>query len=59
MSNNDNYKLIKFSSTKKTFKDTLLGSDIGVHSNGFVSIFITSFLVAIGVILLMYFSFRI
>ena len=33
-----NYKLIKFYDGKKSFKDTLLGSDIGIHSHGFVNV---------------------
>ena len=59
MSKNDNYKLIKFSNTKRTFKDTMLGTDIGIRSEGFISVLITSFLITVGVIILMYFSFRI
>ena len=46
-----NYKLIKFYDGKKSFKDTLLGSDIGIHSHGFVNVAIISTLLAIGALL--------
>ena len=52
------YKLVKFSN-KKAFKDTLLGSDIGVHSSGFINITIMSTVIAIATLVLMYISFRI
>ncbi len=54
-----NYKLIKFYDGKKSFKDTLLGSDIGIHSHGFVNVAIISTLLAIGAFITMYLSFRI
>ena len=54
----ENYKLVKFSN-KKAFKDTLLGSDIGIHSNGFVNISIISTLLALSTLVLMYIGFRI
>ena len=53
-----NYKLVKFSN-KKAFKDTLLGSDIGIHSSGFINVSIISTLIAISTVILMYISFRI
>ena len=56
---NDNYKLIKFSSNKKRFKDTIFGADIGIHSHGFISVSVVSLVVAITLIALMYLSFRI
>lgn len=43
----DNYKLIKFSNNKKTFSDSLFGSDIGVNSKGFVNIISISLIIAI------------
>lgn len=55
----DNYKLIKFSGNRKTFKDTLLGTDIGIHSNGFINVAIISTLLSLGVLVTMYLSFRI
>ena len=55
----DNYKLVKFSGNRKTFKDTVFGTDIGIHSNGFVNVAIISTLLSLGVLLTMYLSFRI
>ena len=54
-----NYKLIKFSESKKTFKDTLLGSDIGVHSTGFINISIISILITLCLFMSMLISFQI
>ena len=54
-----NYKLIKFGKNKKQFKDTLLGSDIGIHSSGFISVTISSLIIAMLILTLMYLSFRI
>ena len=53
-----NYKLVKFVN-KKTFKDTFLGADIGIHSKGFMNVVVISSLIAIAVIIFMYLSFRI
>ena len=55
----EEYKLIKFYSGKKQFKDTILGSDIGIHSHGFISTAILSTLIAISVFILSILSFRI
>ncbi len=55
----ENYKLIKFSGNRKTFKDTLFGTDIGIHSSGFINIAIISSLIAIMTIALMYLNFRV
>ena len=54
----ENYKLVKFGN-KKAFKDTLLGSDIGIHSRGFAGVTIISTRVAVSTFILMYISFRI
>ena len=54
-----NYKLVKFYKTKKSFKDTLLGSDVGASSNGFASIIAISLIIAIYSIAVMLISFRI
>lgn len=59
MFNENNYKLIKFSGSKRAFKDTILGTDIGIHSDGFVKIIMASLLITISVLVFMYFSFRI
>ena len=53
-----NYKLVKFVN-KKTFNDTMIGSDIGIHSSGFVNVAVISSLIAISTFILMYISFRI
>ena len=55
----DNYKLIKFSNNKKAFNDSLLGSDIGIHSKGFASILTISIIIATLAIALIINSFRI
>ena len=55
----NNYKLVKFSHSRKSFKDSILGTDIGVHSSGFTTIALISTLLAIGMMALMYLSFRI
>ena len=55
----DNYKLVKFSHSKRSFKDTILGTDIGVNSKGFGSVTIISLLMALVGFGIMYFSFRI
>ncbi len=52
------YKLVKFDN-KKAFKDTFLGSDIGIHSHGFAGVAIISTLMAISTFALIYVSFRI
>ena len=54
-----NYKLIKFYKTKKTFSDTILGSNIGLNSNGFTSIIAISSIIAIYAFIVMLLSFRI
>ena len=54
----NNYKLVKFSN-KKTFKDTVLGSDIGIHSSGFINVTIIATLLAISTFILMYLTFKI
>ena len=54
----DNYKLIKFSNPK-SFKDSLLGVDIGMHSKGFVSVISISMIIAILMIGIIINSFRI
>ncbi len=55
----ENYKLVKYSKSRKTFNDTFLGTDIGLHSNGFVNVAIISSLLAIGTIIAMYLFCRI
>ena len=55
----NNYKLIRFSGNKKSFKDTLLGSDIGFHSSGFISVSIISSIIALALFISMCPSFRI
>ena len=55
----EDYKLIKFYNNKKSFKDTILGSDIGIHSSGFVSTAIISSLIAISLFGYLLLSFRI
>ena len=55
----EEYKLIKLYSGKKNFKDTILGSDIGIHSQGFVSTAIVSLLIAIVSFTFLVLSFKI
>ena len=55
----NNYKLIKFSNNKKTFSDSLFGSDLGVISKGFISVISISLIIAISLIGLILNSFRI
>ncbi len=55
----DNYKLMRFSGNRKTFKDSVFGTDIGVHSKGFASVLLVSALIALITLALMYLSFRI
>lgn len=59
MSIGKNYKLVKIAKRKNTFNDTILGTDIGVHSKGFMNIAIISTLIAVGVIIFMYLGFRV
>jgi len=59
MSIGENYKLVKIAQRKNTFNDTILGTDIGVHSKGFMNIAIISTLIAVGVIIFMYLGFRV
>ena len=54
---NNNYKLIKFN--KKSFSDTFLGSDIGIHSKGFNGVAIISTLLSVSLLVIMYFTFKI
>lgn len=50
----ENYKLVKFYNGKKDFKETILGKDIGVHSEGFISTtIIASFLAALAYVALL------
>ena len=55
----EQYKLVKFYDTKKTFKDTILGTDIGFNSQGFVNIAIISSIIAISLFAFLILSFRI
>ena len=59
MSISNEYKLVKIAGRKGTFKDTLLGSDIGIHSKGFINVAIFSMLISVSVIIFMYLSFRV
>ena len=56
-----NYTLVGYAGNKMydKFKNSILGADIGVKSNGFVSTILLSTLLAISVLVIMYFSFRI
>lgn len=58
------YKLIKPITKKEnklvnTFKNSILGTDIGINSEGFSYIAILSTILAIGVLITMYISWRI
>lgn len=54
-----NYKLANYEGPKNRFKNSIIGSDIGIHSKGFISVAIISTLLSLGVILALYISFRI
>lgn len=54
-----NYKLANRYNTKRKFNDSILGSDIGIHSYGFISIAIASTIIAISVFLILLLSFKI
>ncbi len=56
-----NYTLVGYAGNKMydKFKNSILGADIGIKSNGFVSMILLSTLLAISVLVIMYFSFRI
>lgn len=56
---NNNYKLVKFYKERKSFSDTLLGSDIGFNSNGFASVVFIATLIAVALFSVMMLSFRI
>ena len=67
ISSNDNktldlkgtYVLANHSSKKRSkFKDSILGSDIGVKSSGFTNVAILASVIAIATILVMYFIWR-
>ncbi len=53
----NNYKLIKFG--KKSFSDTFLGSDIGIHSKGFTGVALVSTLLSLSLLVVMYIAFKI
>ena len=56
----NNYKLIRFNNNnKKSFKDTILGGDIGINNHGFVSMTLTALVIAISVFAILMYSFRI
>ena len=54
-----NYKLANNYSKNNRFKNSIIGSDIGIHSAGFVSIAIISTLISISAFVIMILSFRI
>jgi len=58
---NKNYKLVGYAGNKMNdkFKNSILGSDIGINSKGFASVMLVSTIIAIGTILTMYFSWRV
>lgn len=56
---NDNYKLIRFNNSKSTFKNSILGTDIGIHSKGFTSVVAISIIIAVGLMAIMLINFRI
>ena len=58
------YKLVKTATKKENkiingFKNSILGTDIGIHSEGFSYIAILSTLLAVGAFITMYISWRI
>lgn len=58
-----NYKLANHSMKKESrlarkFKGSILGADIGVKSGGFSNVAILASVIALGVILIMYFMWR-
>ena len=55
----NNYKLIRYGNNKKSFKDTILGGDIGINNHGFASMAIVALVIAISVFAILMYSFRI
>ena len=60
---NGSYKLVnkteeKESKLAKKFKNSVLGADIGIKSAGFSNVAILATVIALGAILIMYFSWR-
>lgn len=53
-----NHKVKKESKFTKKFKNSLLGSDIGIKSSGFSNVAILATIIAIGAICIMYFLWR-
>ena len=58
---NNNYKLANRSSNKiySKFRNSVLGYDIGVASSGFVNVILLSTVIAISLIAILYFNFRV
>ena len=56
---NNNYQLVKFYKERKSFKDTILGSEIGFKSRNFASVIVISTLISVSAFILMVLSFRI
>ena len=54
-----NYKLANYDGPKNRFKNSVIGSDIGIHSKGFVSVAIISTLLSLSMIIIMYVNFRV
>ncbi len=53
------YKLVKFYEDKKSFKDTVLGSDIGINNHGFASMALIATVIAILTFISLIFVFRV
>ena len=53
-----NHNLKKESKFAKKFKGSILGADIGFKSGGFTNVAILASVIAIGVLLIMYFMWR-
>ena len=54
-----NYKLANYEGPKNRFKNSMVGSDIGIHSKGFISVAIISTLLSLSMIIIMYINFRV
>ena len=54
-----NYTLVRFDKARKDFGNSLLGSDIGVKSRGFINVAVMSSFLAVATFIILILSFRI
>ena len=54
-----NYTLVRFDKTRKDLSNSLLGSDIGIKSRGFINIAVMSSFIAVATFIILILSFRV